>query len=193
MKLRDELELQSSETRARLNELAGQPEPSDEAIAEIETLTKKLGTIETRRQAAIRADPLPEWEAASASAVKDELSELRSKVRVGNYLKAAVSGRPVSGAEAEYSAEMNADGIPLSLFDAPETRADVATTVPSTTGVNMSSVVPAVFAASIAGRLNIQMPMVGSGTYAAPRITTSGTAGTQAKGVFKKARQPPSR
>ena len=73
MKLRDELELQSSETRARLNELAGQPEPSDEAIAEIETLTKKLGTIETRRQAAIRADPLPEWEAASASAVKDEL------------------------------------------------------------------------------------------------------------------------
>ena len=77
---------------------------------------------------------------------------------------------------------MNADGIPLSLFDAPETRADVATTVPSTTGVNMSSVVPAVFAASIAGRLNIQMPMVGSGTYAAPRITTSGTAGTQAKG-----------
>ena len=53
---------------------------------------------------------------------------------------------------------------------------------PSTVGVTVGKIHPAVFAASIAPRLGVTMPQVSSGTYSELRITTSTTAGTRAKG-----------
>ena len=93
----------------------------------------------------------------------------------------------MDGAEAELrDAAGIGDGIPLELWDVPEsraeTRADGATAAPGTVGVNLDSIRPAVFAASIAPRLNIAMPRVESGTYASATITTSLTAGAKAKG-----------
>ena len=113
---------------------------------------------------------------------------LRSKASLTAYLRAALAGRQVDGPEAELrSAAGIGDGVPLELWDtAPiegqETRADAATGAPGTVGVNLDRIRPAVFAASIAPRLGIEMPRVESGSYASATITTSLTAGSQAKG-----------
>ena len=90
----------------------------------------------------------------------------------------------MDGAERELQAAAGiGDGIPLELWDvATETRADVSTDAPSTVGVNLDRIRPAVFANSIAPRLGIEMPRVASGTYASATIGTSLTAGAYAKG-----------
>ena len=75
--------------------------------------------------------------------------------------------------------------IPLELFEpapGPELRADVVTAAPGTVGVNLQPIQPALFAPSIAPRLNIEMPEVPSGTYASATISTSLTAGAKEKG-----------
>ena len=92
----------------------------------------------------------------------------------------------MSGPEAELrSAAGIGDGIPMELWDVPaegqETRADAPTGAPGTVGVNLDRIRPAVFAASIAPRIGIEMPRVESGSYASATISTSLTAGSHAK------------
>ena len=112
---------------------------------------------------------------------------MRSKAQLTTYLRAALAGRRVDGAEAELqSAAGIGEGIPLELWDVPqpetEQRADAATGAPGTVGVNLDRLRPAVFANSIAPRLGIEMPRVQSGTYASGTITTSLAAGSKEKG-----------
>ena len=59
---------------------------------------------------------------------------------------------------------------------------DAATAAPGTVGVNLDRIRPAVFAASIAPRLGIEMPRVESGSYASATISTSLSASSQAAG-----------
>ena len=92
-----------------------------------------------------------------------------------------------SGELAEYAAACGvSDGsIPLDLFEADrpvEVRADTVTPAPATTGVNMAAIQPYVFAQSIAPRLGISMPTVGSGSHVETTITAPLTAGAMAKG-----------
>ncbi len=94
----------------------------------------------------------------------------------------------VAGAEAELQAAAGVKGIPIELWDVPETRnrgdgreTRAITEAPGTVGVNLDPIRPAVFANSIAARLGIDMPRVASGTYATATITTSQTAEAKAK------------
>ncbi len=192
MRLRDRLEIEASETRAKLNKLAETDELTDEQRTEMRTLSAKLDDVESRRQASIKADPLPEWQPATTPTQPDsQLTELRSRARVGRYLACALTGRAIDGAEAEYQSETGATGIPLSLLEAPststatETRADAVTPTPSTVGISQQPIVPFVFSHSVAPRLAITMPRAPSGSYAYPRLTTSLTAGAQAKGAAR--------
>ena len=59
----------------------------------------------------------------------------------------------------------------------------MVTGTPSTVGVNLDRIRPAVFAKSIAPMLGIEMPRVESGTYASATIDASLTAGAKAKGA----------
>ena len=112
-----------------------------------------------------------------------ERIELRSRASLTEYIKAALAGRQVSGAEGELRAAAGVDGIPLELWDTPvETRADATTGTPGTVGVNLAPIQPAVFANSVAPRLGIEMPRVSTGTYASATISTNLTAGAKAKG-----------
>ena len=116
-----------------------------------------------------------------------ERVELRSKASLTNFLTAALSGRQVDGVESELrSAAGITDGVPLELWDTAdtrETRADTSTGAPSTVGINLDRIRPAVFANSVAPRLGIEMPRVQSGSYASATITTSLTATAKAKGA----------
>ena len=117
--------------------------------------------------------------------------ELRSKASLGSFILAALRGRAVTGAEAELQQAANVDGIPIELWDSAEAlearaRAEHRdiTPAPSTTGINLDPIRPAVFAPSIADKLMIDMPMVESGTYASATVSTSVTADAVAKGAL---------
>ena len=183
--------LRLSQVRQRLNEISGlEGEALTEEIrAESGTLQTEYADLELRHQAAIVAEGEDETRAngGELDAEARERLVLRSQASLTAYLRAALSRRQVDGPEAELrSAAGIGDGIPLELWDVPaaegETRADVPTGAPGTVGVNLDRIRPQVFAASIASTLGIEMPRVASGSYASATITTSLTAGSQAKG-----------
>ena len=188
-RLRELLDRQSRE-RGRMAEIAAIDELNDEQRSELDTIEK--GTPDLERQ--IRAtriavedeDKEAETRAVDApDAEQRERVELRSKAQLTTYLRAALSGQQVAGAEAELRAAAGVTGIPLELWDVPQEiqqRADAVTGAPGTVGVNLDRIRPAVFANSIAPRLGIEMPRVASGTYASATITTNLTAGAKAKG-----------
>ena len=184
------LRLRLSQVRQRLNEIASLEgdDFSDEIRAEAATLQTEFADLETRHQAAIVCESEAETRATEGpDAERRERLELRSRASLTNYLTAAIAGRQASGAEAELrDAAGVGDGIPIELWDVPsesqETRQDAPTGAPSTVGVNLDRIRPAVFAASIAGRLGVEMPRVESGSYASATITTSLSAASHAKG-----------
>ena len=190
------LTIRSSEIRQRLNEIGGLADDAmtDEIRQESDRLTTEYADVETRLRAAIAAEPEPETrETTEPDTEAREREELRGRSAFGRYLSAALRGRQVDGAEAEYAAAVGvteAGHVPLALFEDRaaepageiEHRADAVSPAPSTVGVNLQTVVPAVFAASVAPRLGVAMPSVGSGTHAIPRLTTNLTAAAKAKG-----------
>ena len=185
------LTLRASEIRQRLNEIAGLDGDAmtDEIRAESDRLGTEYADVETRRRAAIIAEDVETRETATEpDAEHRERVELRGRSTLGRYLAAAMGGRVVDGPEAEYAAACGAPAgqIPLDLFEADravETRADAASPAPSTTGQTVHPIQPYVFAASIAGRLGITMPTVGSGSHSWARVSTALTAGAKAKGA----------
>ena len=178
------IELRRSQIRGRLGEIAGLAgdEYSEVVQGEEKDLQLELTQSETRLRSALLSESET---SASVSEVNDDVEnrerlELRSRARLANYFEAAARGRQVTGAESELAAAANVDGIPFEIFET-ETRA--VTPSPATVGVNLDTFQPAVFSPSIAPMLGIEMPQVGSGTYATGTITTSATASAQAKGA----------
>ena len=178
-------------------ELALVDELSEEQRSELDQIERGTPDLERQIRAAVIAVEDGERDAETRSiehpdAEKRERLELRSKAMLTNFLLAAARGRIVDGAEAELQAAagINGHGIPLELWEVPspetrrqddgrETRA--VTPAPGTVGVNLDPIRPAVFANSIAPRLGIEMPRVGTGTYATATITGSQTAEAKAR------------
>ena len=191
------LSLEQSEKHEKVNDLLGKDSLTDEERVELEGLTKRLQEIEVEYPAALVAegedlDRRRNEGDNGVSAEERERIELRGRVSVERYLAAALTGRAPTGAEAELQAAAGVDGIPLEAFDTREVLEARAlreagaehraiTPAPGTVGINLDPIRPAVFAPSIANRLMLDMPTVGSGAYAAGTITTSATADTVAK------------
>lgn len=198
-RLRDLRERQSKE-RQRMAELGLAETLTDETRGELDRIEQGTPDLERQIRAAQVAvdteesDQETEARTAEPDTEMRERIELRSKATLTGYLRAALSGRMVDGAEAELAAAAAADypefpagGIPLELWDVPEARTeqrvDAVTAAPATVGVNLDPIRPMIFANSIAPRLGIAMPRVGSGTYGTATITTALTAGAKAKGA----------
>ena len=181
------IQLEMSERRESVNALLAKDEINEEERGKLSADTKRLQELETEHRAAIAVEGAEPTQtgASTVDAETRERVELRSKATLTNYLLAAARGRLVSGAEAELAAAAGIDGgIPLELWDVAENRTEDRATAdaPSTTGVNLDQIRPAVFANSIASRLGIEMPRVESGAFATATITTSQEAGSHAKG-----------
>ena len=191
-RLRELTERQSRE-RQRMSELALLDELDDETRSELDKLERGTADVERQLRAARQAVEDEEKEAEESAAANEpdaeqrERIELRSKASLTSYVTAALSGRQVSGPEAELrDAAGIADGVPLELWDVPpeiEQRADVQTDAPGTVGVNLAPIQPAVFARSVAPRLGIEMPRVQSGTFASATISTSLSAAAKDQGA----------
>ena len=176
-------------------ELAVVEELNDEQRTKLDTIERATPDLERQIRAATVALEAEDREAETRAAnepdaERRERIELRSKASLTAYVRAALEGRQVDGAEAELRSAAGVSGIPLELWDTPapiEQRADAATGAPGTVGVNLDRIRPAVFANSIAPRLGIEMPRVASGTYASATVTTSLTAAAKAKSADQEA------
>ena len=180
--------LRLSEVRSRLNEISGLSGDDFEAVKEeADGLRTEYSELEERSRLAIIGNGDGNQPPTGLVRVEDaetrELRKLRGKVSIGRYLSAGIEGARVEGAEEEFRQAVGAAErtIPLDAFEVEE-RADVATSAPSVTGINLQPIVPAAFSQSIAARVGIGMPRAPSGAYSVPRLTTSLTASTEAKG-----------
>ena len=193
MTTKQKLLVEQSEKRQALNTLLAKDELQDSDRKELEGLTKRAQEIEVEMRAAILAEPEPQLETRhmvhGLDAEQRERLELRSQASLTNFLTRYMSGKMPQGRELELQqAAKVGEGIPLELWDTPrsmglETRADVVTGTPSTVGVNLDRIRPAVFAKSIAPMMGVEMPRVESGTFASATIDTSLTAAAKAKGA----------
>ena len=191
-RLRELLDSQSRD-RQRGLELATVETLDDTQRSELDTIEKRSADTERQLRAARAAveeedrSATIDKGAAAPDAELRERIELRGRARFGAYIAAALQGRGVSGAEAEYAAACGAPAghVPLELFEAdrPEVRADAPTESPTTgLGATLAPIQPFVFSESIAPRLGIAMPQVGSGAYSEATISTSLSAAAKAKG-----------
>ena len=187
-RLRELRERQSKE-RGRMAELSLIDELGDEQRAELDTIEKGTPDLERQIRGATVAAEDEETDAETRAADNPDAGqreriELRSKASLSTFLRCALSGQQVAGAEAELRAAAGVQGIPLELWDTPQPAEQrAATEAPGTTGVNLDRIRPAVFANSIAPRLGIEMPRVESGTYASATINASLTAAARIKGA----------
>ena len=184
-----ELRDRQSKERGRMAELSLLDELGDEQRAELDTIERGTPDLERQTRAAVVAAEDEEKDAETRTVdnpdtEQRERIELRAKASLSTFLRCALSGAPVVGAEAELRSAAGVNGIPLEIWDVPQPAEQrAATEAPGTVGVNLDRIRPAVFANSIAPRLGIEMPRVGSGTYASATITGPLTAAAQVKGA----------
>ena len=192
------LELRAIDCRKRLTEIAGLPDDkmTDEIHAEADRLSEEYASIETRRKAAILAeeqagDKVEVHSTETLDAEDRQRIDLRSKATLGGYLRARLEGRLPAAELAEYGAacECEPGAIPIDLFEADrprETHADAVTPSPaagSGAGLNIGSILPWIFDQSIAKRLGLSMPTVGSGTWSELLFSTPLSGSARAKGA----------
>ena len=186
------IQIRLSEVKERLNEVSGLEGDAftSEIRTESETLRTEYRDLESRHRAAIVAEGDTESNVEPGQTIdteERERLELRGKARLTNYVVAAIRGRQVDGAEAEFSDACEVRGdIPIDLFQ-PDPRAEVeervVTGAPGTVGVKIAPIQPHIFAPSIAAFMGIDMPMVGSGTFSQARINAALSADSEAKGA----------
>ena len=122
---RQKIELRQSEVRQRLNELVDIDAPTEEQTAELETLSKESGSLETRQRAAILSEPDGSTPTPSEDGEGRELREIRNRADFGAYIAAALERRSVvNGAELELNQAMH---IPLNDFPLEMLLGDVET------------------------------------------------------------------
>ena len=180
------LQTRSIEIRARLAELADpDAELTDESRTELRSLRNELRDVEERRSALTLAEEhetREEQTTETPDAEEHERMQLRSKASLTKYFKGITRGRLLDGAEGELREAVGCEPneIPFEMWEG-ETQERAITPAPSTVGVNLQPIRPAVFAPSIAPKLGIDMPNVPSGTYAEGVISTSQTATARTK------------
>ena len=113
---RQKLELRASEIRAKLTELAGVAELTDEQRGEIDTLRTEYADTEKRIQAASIGDDAPEGREVRSE--DRELAELIGGADVGAIFTATLEHRTTDGQTAELQTHfgLGANQVPLVLL-----------------------------------------------------------------------------
>ena len=121
------LKERQSRERGRMAELSREDELTDETRSELDTIEKGTPDLERQIRAAQiavttrtthrRSRPAPGMIRRCGSA-----SSYGGRASLGRYLVAHMAGRAPDGAEAELQQAAGVEGIPLELWDVPETR-----------------------------------------------------------------------
>ena len=177
------LALRASDIRARLAELGGTPDLSDEQNTEISELRNEYADVEKRSAALIVAGDLPIEPVVKEQRSEDrELDGLIAGASIASIFGATLEHRSTEGQTAELQEHfgLSANVIPLELL---EVRATGVTAAPSDVGQNQAEIIPAVFPQSCAAFIGVDMPTVPVGEAVYPVLSTSADAGTPAEGV----------
>ena len=178
-RLRD-LRARQSQERGRMAELGMVEALTDETRAELDTIESGTPDLERQIRGATVAVETEEAEQRTvAPEHRDDDPELRerralrAKVRMSNYIVAAVEQRGVIGPEAEYNAAVAISGnrFPLELLAPPEARA--ATEERATTDADVMTQprtwLDRLFAETAAMRLGVTMESVPVGSASLSR------------------------
>ena len=173
--------------QGRVSALLAQDTRTTDEQTELRTLAGTISDLQSQLAAAEASQAVEQAAATPGAPVDAETRErnaLRDRVTLGAYLRARLEGRLPGGAEAEYCAAFNSgQGIPLDLFERDRPVQAAVTPAPATgTGVAVAPISPYLFANSIAPRLGISMPSVGSGGHSEMTISTALPAAPQSKG-----------
>lgn len=180
-------DLRRSEVRERINAINAQAELADGEADELARLNREFSELETRYRAAIvseahAADAETREQAAAGEGA--EVRELRGKVNVADYMRAACSVSPrLEGAAAEYNAALGIeasgrDGVllPIALLGFPETRAETRADAPTTTaaldgGQPQRPIMQRIFGPSVLDALGVRLDSVPAGRPEWPLLT----------------------
>ena len=177
------LALRASDIRARLAELGGTPDLSDEQNTEISELRNEYADVEKRSAALIVAGDLPIEPVVKEQRSEDrELDGLIAGASIASIFGATLEHRSTEGQTKELQEHfgLSANVIPLELL---EVRATGVTAAPSDVGQNQAEIIPAVFPQSCAAFIGVDMPTVPVGEAVYPVLSTSADAGTPAEGI----------
>ena len=167
-----ELMKAASEKRQALNKyLADTPNDKQDKTRIVE-LRGELEAAETAFNAAV--DTYDESDTT-------ESRQLSDRIELRNYMTAAMDGKPVSGAEAEFNKEVGLGDTNIVPWEALEERQDVATTVPDDAVQRpRMSLLNRIFENTRVAFLGIRMPSVAMGEPVFPVMSAHSGANSQA-------------
>ena len=173
------LQLKQSETRQSLNSLLALDELSDEQRASMGELTATMQQLEVEIRAAIVSEVDPTETATEGDAAAREMRSLIAGASIGGIFEATLEHRATEGqtAELQQHLRLSPNQVPLALL--MEERA--VTPAPANVAQNQAEIIPAVFPASVAAFLGVDMPTVAVGEAVYPVLSTSATAHTPAE------------
>ena len=182
------LEIRASEIRARLSEIGGMEELTEEVRAELTSLKREYSDCESRQVALKMAGDAPKTPLETRTSEGRDFRALIARGNVGEIFDASVNHRPIDGATAELQKHYGLDNnvIPMALLmrsmpeDDLETRA--VTPAPSNVGQDINTILPYVFPQSASVFLGIGMPSVGVGEAVYPVLTSKLVVGTPGEG-----------
>ena len=212
MTARQRLQIEQSEKRQKINDLLAidSAELSDEQRGELDTLTKRMQTLEVELRAAIVAEG--EEERRAAGQFRDgqdgesaEVRGLLSRVTLHDYLNPAIAGNGLTGAAAELNAALKVElagksggpAIPWALLlgseqralDRPGSEQRAFTTTAANDGPEMQRpILQRLFGPGIMDTLGVRLDSVPVGRTEWPLLTgavapgqaTEGTAAAEA-------------
>lgn len=184
MRKSQELNIQMSEARSKLNKAIEKRnetgEMTDEIRSEMRTATTQLEDLEIEYRAALQVEDKEDRIASLDGGESRELNGLLGQASIMPFLQEAVEGRRIEGAENELRQALLGDEarqglLPIELL---EERADAATTIAgsATQENNQANVLERVFTRSIAKRLMVEMPSVPVGAASYPVMLTGTSA-----------------
>ena len=178
-----ELRDRKSKDRQAMAEFAALDKPTPDQVTAFDALETAIPETERQLRAATLAAEAEDQDATvntdpPADAETRERLELRSRCTVKNILRAALAGRAPVGAEAELQQSLNLDAnhIPLELWEKPPEQRAITAAPTTGTGVNLAPLQPEIFAPGVAARLGIEMPAVVSGAYSTATVTKGADA-----------------
>ena len=191
-----ELRERQSLQRQRMAELSVVESLTDETRAELDTIERGVPDLERQLRAATTAAEAEETEQRDAAATGNrdgldaedrERLELRKKVRMSNYIVAAVEQRAAVGPEQEFNCAIGISGnrFPMELLAPPEQRA-AHTEERATTNVDVATMprtwLDRLFAETAAMELGVSFESVPVGSASYP-VTTAGSSAAQRQRV----------
>ena len=199
MRLSQRLDVKRAEVRNKLNAAitrANTAEGSPEAETEMATHRTELEGLDTRYADAVKSEALADQSDANALPTdpgeRREVRSLEARAQLSGFVREALEGREVAGAEAEYRAAVLGDRgspgvVPMALLDPgpedTERRADAVVPVAESAVPEGSraTMLERIFKQSIAARLGVTMRSVATGDAVFPMMTAGTAAAMKAR------------